>query len=227
MIDKNCWRQAVPVDVFYGDSTFTAIDRAVFFELLLRAQRCDETIRVRSGNTHLTLNLKRGQVFFKIAEYAMDTGVSRNRIRNALNFIHQSYTNLDIREYKRKGLLVTIIHYDELVALDTRTDIKRATEGHLKDISETSLYRNKTERRVRPTESNPRGKKDFSDENHFYPAKQWKTWEDVPDKVIETFDERYPLTRKEWGYDMRHDKQNIRRVIFNYFTQNPHESITI
>lgn len=120
-----------------------------------------------------------------------------------------------------------MIDYDELVSFDTRNDINSTPERHHSDTTATSLYRNKTERRVRPTESNPREKKDFSDENHFYPAKQWKTWEDVPDKVIETFDERYPLTRKEWGYDMRHDKQNIRRVIFNYFTQNPHESITI
>lgn len=227
MIDKNCWRQAVPVDVFYGDSTFTAIDRAVFFELLLRAQRCDETIRVRSGNTYLTLHLKRGQVFFRVAEYAMDTGLTRSRIRSALNFIHQSYTRLNITEYKRKGLLIHMIDYDELVSFDTRNDINSTPERHHSDTTATSLYRNKTERRVRPKESNPREKKDFSDENPFYPAKHWKTWEDVPDKVIEEYDERYTLEKRLWVLDLKHDPNNLRKMIFNYFAEHKHESLTI
>lgn len=131
----NTWKQPIPtdLDVVFGDNH---VSRFIYIECLLHARNESKTI---SLNGEIVV-LERGQCFITVDHLANSLNRNRKTIRTHLNLLTGLYNRMDITRH-RFGFVVTIHNYDEIVKLDTRTDIKtdnrgtseRTSEGHKQD----------------------------------------------------------------------------------------------
>jgi len=218
------YRKPVPVDIF-NYPEFGYEERSLWFEIYLQCTNTDKRIKVKHGNRWVFVDLKCGQMLFNLSQYAEEHHKSRKYVKSLIESLSFGYSELHIMKHTC-GLIITVLEHEELKKMNSERNIMRTSREHHENIMRAS-YSNKSGKSGRLLRSTTQEKKDFSDENHFYPAKTWKTWEDVPDKVIDRYDERYGLRKALWFDDLKHDRDNLRKMLFNYFTQNPNESITI
>ncbi|PIV90867.1 hypothetical protein COW46_00820 [Candidatus Gracilibacteria bacterium CG17_big_fil_post_rev_8_21_14_2_50_48_13] len=215
------YRKPVPLDI-YNYPEFGYHERALWFEIYFQCANTAKRIKVKHGNCWVFVTLECGQMLLNVSEYAALNHFTPYYVKSMVESLSFGYSEMQITRHTC-GLIITVLEHEELKKMQITSTITTTSRQHHDDITTTS-YSNKSGKSGRSLRSTNQGKNNFSDENSFFPAKHWNTWKDVPDKVIEKFDERY-FDLKFWRQDMRNDKDNLRLVAFNYFKKNPHETL--
>lgn len=130
------WKQPIPTDIQYDDR-FTALERAILWEILCLCQRKDTTIQFQQAGKHYLVDLRRGQCIFKVASFAKDFGLDRKRVHRSLDFLSKQYSEMDIKGMPY-GCIITVKNYDELTKMDNEMDSQRTMKGQSKDNESTA-----------------------------------------------------------------------------------------
>lgn len=125
------WKQPIDTNIFSIEGC-TAFERSVWFEIIMRAANEPRVERFYHGNKNIAVELNRGQMIFRVSQFALEQGVDRKRVRNAIEFLQKWYNEMDI-ETRPFGLLITIDSYDELVKMNSETHNERTAKGQRKD----------------------------------------------------------------------------------------------
>lgn len=125
----NGWKQPTPTDINFVRN-LTAVERSVFREILSLCQNDSYLCHFDHAGRHYSIELKRGQCIFKVANFADDFGIHRKKIHRSLKNIEKWYTRMDIRGMPY-GTVVTLLNYDEIVKMDISGDNRGTIEGQL------------------------------------------------------------------------------------------------
>lgn len=130
------WKQPIPTDIQYDDR-FTALDRAIFREVLTLCQRQDTVVQFRQAGKSYAVDLKRGQCIFKVAEFAAQLNHTRQKIRGSLSILSKWYSEMDIKGMPY-GCIITVKNYDELTKMDNETNMQRTFKEQSKNNESTA-----------------------------------------------------------------------------------------
>ena len=131
MQEKTTWKQPTPTDINF-DSNFDALDRAVFREILSLCQNADYLSRFEHASRRYSIELKRGQCIFKVAQFAKEMKNDAKRVRKSIENLSKWYTEMESKAMPY-GLIVTIKDYDELTKMDNGKENRRRIEGEQKE----------------------------------------------------------------------------------------------
>lgn len=113
MINKDCWRQPVPVDLLNSED-YDDLDFCVLSLILGRVRREEGPPKVYyHGNKKVTVHLMKGQTLFRVDNVAKVLGIDPRKIRRSIEKLKKWYTNLQT-EAKPYGLIISVLEYDEL-----------------------------------------------------------------------------------------------------------------
>jgi hypothetical protein len=150
------WKQPTPTDIQHDDR-FTALDRAVFREILALCQNKDTLVQFIHNERHYAVELKRGQCIFRVSSYAKSMG-SRNgvfdpkRVSRSIKNLSKWYSQMDSQGMPY-GLVITVKNYDSLVSMDSQMDSQRIVRAESKDSQRRP---NKSVKSVKSVESGKR-----------------------------------------------------------------------
>src|SRR3989338_8781815 len=129
------WKQPIPSDlriVFGQDNTA----RLIYQELLIYATNKDRVINLNGW----VINLKRGQSYFTIQDFADFLNRNPKTVDSALKRLTKIYNRVDTHR-TAKGCIATIRNYEEIVKMDNKMDNKTEnrgiTEGYQKDTNKS------------------------------------------------------------------------------------------
>jgi hypothetical protein len=118
MNNPNCWRVPTPTDI-NNIQEFTALERAIFREILALCQSKDTLIHFIHNDRHYQVELKRGQCIFRVSAFAKDLNLNRQKVRGSLSIISKWYSQLDIQGMPY-GLVITVKNYDEIIKMNNQ-----------------------------------------------------------------------------------------------------------
>lgn len=118
MNNNNCWRVPIPTDI-NNIQEFTALERAVFRELLSLCQNKDTILHFIHNSRHYQVELKRGQCIFRVSAFAKDLNLNRQKVRGSLSIISKWYSQLNIQGMPY-GLVITVKDYDNIINMNNQ-----------------------------------------------------------------------------------------------------------
>lgn len=129
MNNPNCWRVPTPTDI-NNIQEFTALERAIFREILALCQSKNTLIHFVHNDRHYRVELKRGQCIFRVSAFAKDLNLNRKKVRGSLGIISKWYSQLDIQGMPY-GLIITVKNYDEIINMNNQEN----NQGTIKEQS--------------------------------------------------------------------------------------------
>lgn len=134
---KSYWKQPISTEIFERDE-FDSFDRGVWFEIIGRCRNEDGAIKpFWHGNKKIRLVLKKGQMLFRVSQYAKEQQVDRKRVRKSIDLLSKWYHEMD-SEAKPYGLIVSLKNYDDLIKMDNEKDNERTMKGQRKNNERTN-----------------------------------------------------------------------------------------
>lgn len=125
------FKRPTPVDIQYN-SSFNALDRAVFREILALCDNKDRPLDFWHGNKHYTIELKKGQCIFRVQPFSEEMGIVHKRVRKSIEKLKKWYTELET-EAKPYGVLVSLKDYDNIVKMETEVENDGKPMGNRKE----------------------------------------------------------------------------------------------
>lgn len=151
------WKQPIDTDIL-NDPTLNAFDRSVLVEILLRCQNTDGEIPpFWHGNKRILLSLQRGQMVFRVSQFAKELQVDPKRVRKSIERLQNRYIEKEI-ESKPFGLIVSVLNYDKLTKMENEMENERRMKGERKENERST--------------SNKSDKSDKSEESIYTPERE-------------------------------------------------------
>jgi len=126
------WKQPIDTAIL-NDQALNAFDRSVLVEILLRCQNIDGEIPpFWHGNKRILLYLKRGQMVFRVTQFANELQVDPKRVRKSIERLRNRYIEMEI-ESKPFGLIISVLNYDIITKMESEMENERRMKGERKE----------------------------------------------------------------------------------------------
>ena len=143
------WKQPVDTDIINNEA-FDTFDCSVWYHIIMQCRNEAGALPpFFSGNKKFEIELERGQMVFRIRQFARDHIVDRKKVRKSIDKLSKWYHKMD-HETKPYGLIITVLNYDEIIKMDHKKDtvgtMKEPQENNEGSTSNKSVKNNKNEK---------------------------------------------------------------------------------
>ena len=136
MINPNCWRTPIPVDIHTCES-IDPLSRMLFFEILTLCQNKEYNKSFYHGNKFINITLNRWECVFVVSKYEKSLKIGNKRIKKSLEMLSKWYNEMGI-ESKAFWLIIKLKNYDEIIKMENEMANERKTKGKRKENEDKS-----------------------------------------------------------------------------------------
>lgn len=114
------WKQPIATDIL-AKNGFDSFDCSVWCHIILHCRNEETPVMFMHGNKRINTTLKRGQMIFRVSQFAREHMIDRKKVKNSIGKLAKWYNEMHI-EAKPYGLIISVVAYDDVIKMNNETD---------------------------------------------------------------------------------------------------------